>query len=62
MAMTNTVATIPGIVVPIFVGKLTESDVSGFFDFEWGAKNGKTPSVYEIEQVDFDKVLTYAHF
>lgn len=28
MAITNTVATIPGIVVPIFVGKLTESDVS----------------------------------
>lgn len=30
MAITNTVATIPGIVVPIFVGKLTESDVSAF--------------------------------
>lgn len=29
MAITNTIATIPGIVVPIFVGKLTESDVSG---------------------------------
>lgn len=29
MAITNTVATIPGVVVPIFVGKLTESDVSG---------------------------------
>lgn len=28
MAITNTVATIPGVVVPIFVGKLTESDVS----------------------------------
>lgn len=28
MALTNTVATIPGIVVPIFVGKLTETDVS----------------------------------
>lgn len=28
MAITNTVATIPGIIVPIFVGKLTESDVS----------------------------------
>lgn len=28
MAITNTVATIPGIVVPIFVGKLTENDVS----------------------------------
>nr|CAH7740044.1 unnamed protein product [Callosobruchus chinensis] len=28
MALTNTVATIPGIIVPVFVGKLTESDVS----------------------------------
>lgn len=28
MAITNTVATIPGILVPMFVGKLTESDVS----------------------------------
>lgn len=28
MAITNSMATIPGIIVPIFVGKLTESDVS----------------------------------
>lgn len=28
IAITNTIATIPGIVVPIFVGKLTEKDVS----------------------------------
>jgi hypothetical protein len=28
MAFTNTVATLPGITVPIFVGKLTHSDVS----------------------------------
>lgn len=28
VAITNTVATIPGIVVPVFVGKLTETDVS----------------------------------
>lgn len=28
MAFTNTVATIPGITVPIFVGKLTHDDVS----------------------------------
>nr|CAH7740045.1 unnamed protein product [Callosobruchus chinensis] len=28
MALTNTVATIPGIIVPVFVGKLTESDHS----------------------------------
>lgn len=31
MAITNTVATIPGIVVPVFVGALTEKDVSSFF-------------------------------
>lgn len=28
IAITNTVATIPGILVPMFVGKLTEQDVS----------------------------------
>ncbi|CAH2017129.1 unnamed protein product [Acanthoscelides obtectus] len=28
MALTNTVATIPGIIVPVFVGKLTEHDHS----------------------------------
>lgn len=28
MAFTNTAATIPGIIVPVFVGKLTHSDVS----------------------------------
>lgn len=28
MALTNTVATIPGIVVPVFVGQLTAVDVS----------------------------------
>lgn len=28
MAITNTVATIPGIVVPMFVGRLTQADVS----------------------------------
>lgn len=28
MAFTNTIATIPGITVPIFVGSLTHSDVS----------------------------------
>lgn len=28
MAFTNTVATLPGITVPIFVGKLTHDDVS----------------------------------
>lgn len=28
MAFTNTAATLPGIIVPIFVGKLTHSDVS----------------------------------
>lgn len=33
MALTNTVATIPGIVVPIFVGKLLAIDVSGFYAF-----------------------------
>lgn len=28
MAFTNTIATLPGIAVPIFVGKLTHADVS----------------------------------
>lgn len=28
MAITNTVATLPGISVPIFVGKLVKTDVS----------------------------------
>lgn len=28
MAFTNTAATLPGIIVPIFVGNLTHSDVS----------------------------------
>lgn len=28
MAITNTAATLPGIIVPVFVGKLTHSDVS----------------------------------
>lgn len=28
MAFTNTAATLPGIIVPVFVGKLTHSDVS----------------------------------
>lgn len=31
MAITNTVATIPGIVVPVFVGNLTQADVSNCF-------------------------------
>lgn len=31
MAVTNTVATLPGIIVPVFVGKLTQADVSVLF-------------------------------
>jgi hypothetical protein len=30
MAVTNTIATLPGITVPIFVGKLITKDVSNF--------------------------------
>lgn len=31
MALTNTAATLPGIIVPIFVGQITHGNVSGFF-------------------------------
>nr|CAI5858868.1 unnamed protein product [Callosobruchus analis] len=47
MALTNTVATLPGIIVPVFVGKLTESDSIG----SWRIIFWTTVALYIVEIV-----------
>lgn len=61
MAITNTMATIPGIIVPIFVGQLTHGNVSGFIciliffnklliSFLWFSKQYQRGALYFLWQ------------
>jgi hypothetical protein len=59
MAVTNSAATLPGITVPIFVGKLTHSDVSlrkkNLYQFRFSINLFK---FYNSQQLDLGKLFS----